>query len=132
VQPYEWAVLRVVPRVERGEFLNAGVVVYCQQLDYLAAAVHLDETRARALDHDLDVEAVTRHLQAAVDLCAGAASAGANGARAPGDRFRWLVAPRSTVVQASPLHTGLTDDPAAELERLMACMVLPTQDPAAG
>lgn len=125
MQPYEWAAVRVVPRVERGEFVNAGVVVYCQQLDYLAAALHLDESRARALDPALDGTAVRRHLTAIEDLCAGDATAGANAARPLGDRFRWLAAPRSTVVQLSPVHTGITADPAAELARLLDVMVRP-------
>ncbi len=120
---YEWCVLRVVPRVERGEFVDAGVVVYCQSLDYLAAAVELDGSRSRALDPGLDVVAVRRHLEAIRDLCAGAPAAGANGRRPMGQRFRWLTAPRSTVVQPSPIHTGLTDDPASELARLFDVMV---------
>lgn len=120
---YEWTVLRVVPRVERGEFVNAGVVVYCRQLDYLAARVAFDEARALALDPDLDLDAVRRHLDAVVDLCAGAPAAGPNGQRPQGERFRWLAAPRSTVVQTSPLHTGLTENPEAELARLLVCMV---------
>jgi hypothetical protein len=124
-QPYEWAVLRVVPRVERGEFLNVGVVVYSRPLEFLGAAVHLDEPRALALDPALDVAAVRRHLEAVRALCAGDAVSGANAARSPGDRFRWLTAPRSTVVQPSPVHTGITEDPAEELSRLMARMVLP-------
>lgn len=123
--PYEWAVLRVVPRVDRGEFVNAGVVVYCQQLAYLCAAVHLDEARALALDPSLDVAGVRRHLDAVAALCSGDASTGDNGRRSPGERFRWLVAPRSTVVQASPVHTGLTVDPDAELARLLRSQVLP-------
>ena len=123
MQPYEWAVLRVVPRVERCEFVNAGVAVYCQQLGYLAAAVDFDADRALALDPALDVEAVRRHLQAVDDLCAGRPAAGANGSRPQGERFRWLTAPRSTVVQTSPIHTGLTDDPQRELERLLEAMV---------
>jgi hypothetical protein len=125
VHAYEWTILRVVPRVERCEFVNAGAVVYCQQLDYLAAEVAFDEDRALALDPALDVAAVRRHLQAVVDLCAGAEAAGPNGRRSPGERFRWLAAPRSTVVQASPLHTGLTTDPAGDLRRLVDTMVRP-------
>jgi hypothetical protein len=122
-QPYEWAVLRVVPRVERSEFVNAGVVVYCQQLDFLGARVALADDRARALDPEVDLDLVRRHLDAAVALCAGEVSAGPNGGRAAGDRFRWLVAPRSTIVQTSPVHSGLTEDPAAELDRLVAKVV---------
>jgi Protein of unknown function (DUF3037) len=122
---YEWTVLRVVPRVERCEFVNVGVVVYCQLLDFLAARVTDDLARAVALDEAVDVTGVLRHLHGVEALCAGDPSAGANALRPPGERFRWLAAPRSTVVQPSPVHTGLTDDPAAELDDLFARMVQP-------
>lgn len=125
---YEWSVLRIVPRVERCEFVNAGVLVYCKTLEYLAAEIAFDEARALALDAALDVAAVRRHLQAVADVCAGAPAAGVNGARPHSERFRWLTAPRSTVVQTSPVHTGLTDEPAAELARLAAVMVHPPGD----
>ncbi len=127
-QPYEWAVLRVVPRVERCELVNVGVVVYCHPLDYLDAVITDDLGRALALDPALDVAAVRAHLGAIRAVCRGEASAGASGLRSPGDRFRWLVAPRSTVVQASPVHTGLTDHPELELADLVRRMV----DPPAG
>ena len=120
---YEWAVLRVVPRVDRGEYVNVGVVVYCLALDYLRASVTEDLARATALDPGLDVGAVRNHLDAVVAVCSGDITAGDNGRRTRGERFRWLVAPRSTVVQPSPVHTGITDDPEAELEDLMARMV---------
>ena len=123
MQPYEWAIVRLVPRVERGEFINVGAIVYCQAVDYLAAAVELDEARVRALDPGLDMAAVRAHLEAVEHLCDGAPQTGSSGARSQGDRFRWLTAPRSTMVQTSPIHTGLTDDPASELRRLMATMV---------
>jgi hypothetical protein len=123
VHAYDWVTVRVVPRVERSEFINAGVVVYCRRLDYLGAAVELDEARARALDPAVDIETVRRHLHSVSELCAGGPAAGANGARPPGERFRWLAAPRSTVVQPSPVHTGLTADPAAELQHLFELMV---------
>jgi hypothetical protein len=122
-QPYEWAVLRVVPRVERAEFLNAGVVLYCQQLDFLGARVALADERALAIDPDLDLDTVRRHLEAVVALCAADVSSGPNADRPAGDRFRWLVAPRSTVVQPSVVHSGLTDDPAGELRRLLQTVV---------
>ena len=125
MHPYEWAVLRIVPRVERAEFVNAGVLVYCHPLDFLAAGIELDDQRALALDPALDVDCVRRHLDSIRAVCEGAPAAGENGARAPGDRFRWLTAPRSTVVQTSPIHTGLTADPAAEVERLLGVMVRP-------
>lgn len=121
---YEWTVLRVVPRVERGEFVNAGVVVHAKLADFLGARVHLDADKLRAIDPEIDLETVRRHLDAVVALCAGDPAAGANGRRPREERFRWLIAPRSTVVQTSPVHTGLTADPAAELAALTACMVL--------
>lgn len=121
---YEWSVLRVVPRVERGEFVNVGVVVYCHRLDYLQAALCGDLTRAEALAPALDIAAVERHLEWVRALCAGDPSAGTSGRRSPGDRFRWLVAPRSTVVQPSPVHPGLTSDPGRELADLFTRMVL--------
>ncbi|HSN05894.1 MAG TPA: DUF3037 domain-containing protein [Candidatus Angelobacter sp.] len=120
---YEWAVLRVVPRVERGECVNVGVVVYCRALDYLRAGLAADLSRAQALDPELDVDAVRSQLDSVAAVCRGDAAAGDSGRRAAGDRFRWLVAPRSTVVQPSPVHTGITDDPARELADLMARMV---------
>ncbi len=120
---YEWAVLRVVPRVDRGEYVNVGVVVYCQALDFLRAAVTTDLSRALALDAALDVAAVRAHLESVAAVCAGDLAAGDSGRRSPGERFRWLIAPRSTVVQTSPVHTGITADPAAELADLMARMV---------
>lgn len=122
---FEYAVLRVVPRVERGEFLNAGVLVYCRQRDYLGSRVHLDPERLRALDPTADVAAISKALQAAADVCAADPGAGAAGREALGSRFRWLTAPRSTVVQPGPVHTGLTADPEAEVERLFRLLVLP-------
>jgi hypothetical protein len=120
---YEWAVLRVVPRVERGESVNVGVVVYCRALDFLEAWITDDLSRVTALDPGLDVEAVRAHLRAIAAVCAGTPDAGDNGRRSPGDRFRWLVAPRSTVVQTSPVHTGITDDPRTDVLDLAARMV---------
>ena len=122
---FEYAVLRVVPRVERGEALNAGVLVYCRQRDYLGSRVHLDLDRLRALDPTADAAAIEKALQAAADVCAADPAAGAAGREELGSRFRWLTAPRSTVVQPGPVHTGLTDDPAAETERLFRLLVLP-------
>ena len=120
---YEWAVLRVVPRVERCEFVNVGVLLYCQALDLLEVHITDDLGRALALDPDLDVTAVRQHLETVEAVCAGSAEAGENGRRSPGERFRWLVAPRSTVVQTSPVHTGISDDPEAELNDLATRMV---------
>jgi hypothetical protein len=124
-EPFEYAVLRVVPRVDRGEAMNAGVLLYCQSRDFLGARVHLDRDRLRALDPAADPDAVEHALRAAADVCDGAEAAGPAGGEDPGRRFRWLTAPRSTVVQPGPVHTGLTADPAAELDRLLEVLVLP-------
>ncbi|RZS87280.1 DUF3037 family protein [Motilibacter rhizosphaerae] len=123
--PFEWALLRVVPRVERGELVNAGVLVYCQAADVLEARLALDEPRLLALDPHTDVPAVRAHLDAVAALCAGDPATGASGQRSRGERFRWLVAPRSTVVQAGPVHTGVSAEPSAEGARLLARLVLP-------
>jgi hypothetical protein len=122
--PFEYALLRVVPRVERGESINAGVLVYCRAVDYLGAAVHLDVPRLRSLDPGVDVAHVQAALRSIADSCSRD-GAGPAAAEEIGRRFRWLTAPRSTVVQAGPVHTGLTADPAAETERLLRLLVLP-------
>ncbi|WP_131739982.1 DUF3037 domain-containing protein [Actinomadura roseirufa] len=121
---FEYAALRVVPRVERGEVMNVGVVVYCRALDYLGCRTHLDERRLLALDSSLDLEGVGTALKAVDAICCGGERAGQAAAEAPGARFRWLTAPRSTIVQPGPVHAGLTADPAAELERLLDLLVL--------
>lgn len=113
-QPYEYALLRVVPRVDRGESLNAGVVLYSRTFDFLAVATCDDPERWRMLDADLDVDAVRTALAAAAD---GPTPDGI------GARFRWLTAPRSTVLQPGPVHTGMTSDPAAELDRLRSALL---------
>jgi len=125
VHPFEYAVLRVVPRVERGEYMNAGVVLYCQDARFLDARVHLDPERLRAFAPGLDHDTVMKHLEAAKKVCAGGPEAGEIGALPMGQRFGWLAAPRSTVVQPSPVHTGLTKDPKEALEHLMRKMVHP-------
>jgi hypothetical protein len=115
---FEYAVLRIVPRVERGESINAGVLVYCRPLGYLGSRVLLDRARLAALDPSADPEPVARALAAAAD-CA------LRGDDDIGRRFRWLTAPRSTVVQPGPVHTGLTIDPEAETQRLFDLLVGP-------
>ena len=117
---FEYALLRAVPRVERGECLNIGVLVHSRAADYLAAAVHVDAQRVLAMAPDCDVEAVRAAADAVVRTCAGEGPAGATSL---GQRFRWLTAPRSTVVQPGPVHAGLTADPAAELQRLLTALV---------
>jgi len=122
---FEYAVLQVVPRVERGETMNAGVLLYCRPLGYLGSRTWLDEARLRALDPDADPAAVRRALQAAADICGGSPDAGPPAREDPGTRFRWLTAPRSTVVQPGPVHTGLTADPDADADLLLRRLVLP-------
>ena len=121
--PYEWVALRVVPRVDRGEFVNAGVVLYCQRLEFLQARIAPSLDRALALDPSLDVLALARHLEAVRRVCDGDPAGGDASGRPAGERYRWLVAPRSTVVQTSPVHTGLTANPEEDLLRLFQCMV---------
>ncbi|MGW0631749.1 DUF3037 domain-containing protein [Streptomyces sp. NPDC002758] len=120
---FEYALLRVVPRVERGESINAGVVVYCRAKAYVGARTHLDEGRLLALDPAADVAGVRVALDAVEKVCVGGAAAGRAAEDDPGRRFRWLIAPRSTIVQPGPVHTGLTTDPAAEAERLLDLLV---------
>lgn len=125
--PFEYALLRVVPRVERGEFVNAGVVLYCQEKRFLEAAIDLDPERLRALDPRLDPDAVRAHLEAAHRVCAGGPGAGPIGLLPPVQRFGWLVAPRSTIVQPGPVHTGLAEDPRGALDHLLKTMVSPPE-----
>jgi hypothetical protein len=120
---FEYALLREVPRVERGESINAGVLVYCRARSFVAARTHLDADRLRALDPQADAEGVRAALHAVEELCAGGAAAGQAAGDDAGRRFRWLVAPRSTVLQPGPVHTGLTADPEAEAERLLGLLV---------
>ncbi|MFF8838170.1 DUF3037 domain-containing protein [Streptomyces sp. NPDC015130] len=120
---FEYALLRVVPRVERGECFNAGVVVYCRARSYVAARTHLDEAKLAVLDPAADVTGVRAALRAVEGVCLGGEDAGQAARDDAGRRFRWLIAPRSTVVQPGPVHTGLTADPEAEVERLLDLLV---------
>jgi len=122
---FEYALLRIVPRPERGEYINAGVVLYAPETGFLAARVHLDTDRLRALDPGVDPETVRAHLEAVLVVCRGGPEAGGVGRLPPRQRFGRLVAPRSTVVQPSPVHTGFSDDPEATLEHLLRVMVHP-------
>lgn len=112
-----------MPRVERGECVNAGVLVYCRAKAYVGVRTHLDEARLLALDPDVDVSGVRSALHAVEGVCAGGEAAGQAAPDDAGRRFRWLVAPRSTIVQPGPVHTGLTADPAAEADRLLGLLV---------
>ena len=120
---FEYAVLRAVPRVDRGECLNVGVVLYCQAAEYLHVLLHLDEARLRALDPSVDVDSVRSALAGVRAVCAGDAVAGPAATGSRRERFGWLTAPRSTVVQAGPVHSGVTLDPDAQLRRLLDRLV---------
>lgn len=120
--PYQYVVLRCVPRVEREEFLNVGVVLYCEEAGVLASAHHLDPARLSSFT-DVDQAALDAHLCFIDAVCRGDESVGSIAERPTGIRFGFLRAPRSTVVQPGPVHGGLTTDPAAEVERLMARLV---------
>ena len=122
-EEFQYAVLQVVPRVERGERINAGVVLFCRRLGFLAAAVALDRDRLAALDATADADEVARHLDMLAAVAGGDAAAGAVAALPDSERFHWLVAPSSTVIQASPVHTGLTDDPEGALRDLLTKLV---------
>jgi hypothetical protein len=121
--PFEYAVLRAVPRVDRGECVNVGVVLYCQGRDYLGVLQHLDQERLRVLDAQVDLDVVRAALAGVEAVCAGRAAAGRAAGGSRRERFGWLTAPRSTVVQAGPVHSGLTRDPDADLHRLLDRLV---------
>lgn len=120
---YDYAIVRVVPRVERGEQLNVGVILSCTDSDYLEARIELDPARLLALDPGVDLEELRASLATIPAICRGGADAGPIGQLPARGRFRWLVSPRSTVIQMSPVHTGRTTDPAGVLDRLMETMV---------
>lgn len=122
-RPFVYAVLRVVPSVERGERLNVGVALFCRQHDFLELRAELDAARLGALAPDLDPEPVRTQLAALCRVVAGDTAGGPLAARPKSDRFGWLVAPRSTILQASEVHTGLTEDPAATLDHLFGSLV---------
>jgi hypothetical protein len=124
-RPFSYAILRVVPRVERGECFNAGVVLFCRQLGFLGVRVGLDERRLAALAPDTSAEDVRAQLDALVRVAAGDPEGEAIAALPPSERFGWLVAPSSTIIQPSPVHTGLSDDPQATLDALFAELVEP-------
>lgn len=117
---YDYAIIRVVPRVEREEFVNVGVIVSCPALEYLAARIELDEARLRAIAPDIDLDLVRENLASIPAICSGS---GPIGRLTPRERFHWLVAPRSTMIQTSSVHTGRSDEPSRVLEQLLQKMV---------
>ena len=121
---FDYAVIRVVPRVEREEFVNAGVILFCLERDYLAATVEVNEARLLALWPGLDLPLVSQHLAAIPKICAGRPDAGAIARLTRRERFHWLVAPRSTMIQVSPVHSGLCAAPERALAHLFQQMVV--------
>src|SRR4030095_14063456 len=118
-----YATIRVVPRVERGEFLNVGVVLFAREDDFLGACIELDDERLRALAPDLDAPVVKRHLETFGDICEGNPRGGPVAALPAPERFHWLVAPRSTVIQTSPVHVGCSEEPSVALEDVLTRLV---------
>ncbi len=121
--PYQYAIVRVVPHVERGECINAGVVLLCRSLAFIGARTALDDARLKAIAPDADPAAIRPHLEAIERIARGDPAGGPIARLSIAERFHWLVSPASTIIQPSPVHTGLTDDPAAELERLVDDLV---------
>jgi hypothetical protein len=120
---YDYAVVRVVPKVDREEFINAGVILSCPDLSFLEARIKLDEARLLALDPNVDLDLVRNHLATIPKICRGGDEAGSIGQLPQRQRFHWLVAPRSTIIQTSPVHTGRCGDPQEALEHLVTKMV---------
>ena len=122
---FDYAVLRVVPRVERQEFINAAVVAFCPEKRYLDARIHLDALRLQALWPEADADLIRQHLEAVRRICAGDPAAGPIARLSQRERFHWLVSPRSTIIQPSPVHTGVCDDTEGMLDRLAKRFLLP-------
>ena len=125
--PYDYAIIRVVPKVEREEFINVGVIVSCPARGFLEARIDVDEQRLRALDATLDIDSLRLPLATIPAICTGGEQAGPIGQLSQRERFYWLSAPRSTVIQISPVHTGLCKNPTAILEHLLDTMVRPSR-----
>jgi hypothetical protein len=121
--PFDYAVVRIVPHVEREEFLNVGVVLFCDALDYLAARIDLDEARLLSLAPEVDLAVVQEHLRAIPRICAGGPDAGPIGTLPLRERWHWLVSPRSSILQTSAPHAGLCDAPGQAIEHLMQRLV---------
>ena len=124
---YDYAIIRVVPKVEREEFVNVGVIVSCPAQEFLEARLALDEQRLKALDATLDMDSLRTNLATIPVICTGGKQAGPLGQLSQRERFLWLVAPRSTTIQISPVHTGLCQNPTAVLEHLLDSMVQPSR-----
>jgi hypothetical protein len=124
---YDYAIIRIVPYVERGEFINVGVILFCRTRRFLGMLFSLDTSRLQALAPDIDIEDVRHELANMQRIAKGGKEAGPIGSLSPSERFHWLVSPRSTIIQTSPVHSGLCTDPQAALDHLLKTMVLPPQ-----
>ncbi len=120
---YNYAIIRCIPKVEREEFINVGVIVSCPTKEFLEAAIELDEERLKALDPGIDIEIVKKHLEVFPRICKGGEEAGPIGKLSKRERFHWLVSPRSTIIQTSPVHTGSCSNPEELIEHLLNTMV---------
>ncbi len=120
---FNYGVVRVMPRVERGEFINVGIILFCRALRYLEAKIELDETRLLALYPAVDLDEIRQHLAVIPKICAGGPDSGPIGQLSQQERFHWLVAPRSTIIQVSPVHSGFCSSPADTLEHLINTLV---------
>lgn len=121
--PFQYAVVRIVPHEARAEFINAGIILYCPAARFLAVRFAFNEQRAQAFAPQLDLTHARQHLAALAKICAGGTDAGALQVLSQAERFRWLTAPRNTLIQTSPVHTGLTENPAATLDHLLETLV---------
>lgn len=124
---YDYAIIRIVPHVERGECINVGVILYCQTRRFLDVLISLDTNRLTALAPDIDIDEVQRQLAIIQSISKGGKEAGPIGEMSLSERFHWLVSPRSTIIQTSPVHSGLSTDPKSALHHLLEVMVLPPQ-----
>lgn len=121
---YDYAMIRIVPHVERGECINVGVILFCRTRRFLAASMHIDEQRLLALAADLDLPALRQQLEHIICICKGRDEGGPIARLSQSERFHWLISPRSTIIQSSPVHSGLCSDPAATLQNLVHKLVL--------
>ena len=126
---YSYAIVRVVPRVDRGECVNVGVVLFSRERRFLGARIELDADRLRALAPESDVELIRRHLESFLAICEATDTGSPLAALPPAERFHWLTAPRSTIIQTSPVHGGMSTDPAAALDDLLDAYVRPPRLP---
>jgi hypothetical protein len=128
-EPFQYAVIRVVPRIEREEFLNVGVILFCRTMSFLQARVALDPSRLELLCSGVDADEIAAHLDARVRTAAGEPDAGPIARMPQSERFHWLVAPSSTMIQTSSVHSGLCEDPGVTLDRLFDALVTTSQGP---